>query len=171
MKKIGKHQGSQLLFILVLTSIITVACSPSEHAALPVTSKEITQSIDSSRWIFTPISVSPQYGRSQPVNGNYSVTYSKGKLIVYLPYFGRAFTAVDYGSSKSPLDFTSIDFGENKSQGKGDRWDIVIKPRDYKEVESMNFTFYSNGNANLDIVLASRSGIRFMGKLAPLTDQ
>jgi hypothetical protein len=32
----------------------------------------------------------------------------------------------------------------------------------------MNFTVYTNGSTNLDIVLASRSGIRFTGTLEPL---
>jgi Domain of unknown function (DUF4251) len=121
MKNIIKHPVSLLFSIIILTTIITSSCSSSGHTTASTNTQEVIHAIDSSQWTFTPLSVSPQSGRSQQINGSYSVTYNKGKLIVYLPYFGRAYSAVDYGTSKSPLDFTSIDFEENKLQSKSDR--------------------------------------------------
>lgn len=155
-------------FIIVLTTLVISSCSSSFHTTVAATPQAITNSIDSSKWIFTPANVIPQFGRSRQVDGSYSVVYNAGKLDVYLPYFGRAYSGVGYGSNDNPLSFKSSDFAEDKKQTRDDRWTISIKPNDNKEIQTMNFTLFTNGSANLDITLANRSGIRFTGTVAPL---
>lgn len=163
-----KKKSNFILAVIFATfSGIIFSCSPSAHTTT-ATPEEITNSVDSSKWVFTPTNVFPQEGRTRQINGSYSVTYNSGKIEVYLPYFGRAYSGVGYGSNDNPLDFKTIDFSEEKGQKKDDQWTIVIKPNDYKEVQSMNFTLFTNGNANLDITLTNRSGIRFTGRVEPL---
>ena len=163
MKKLFNYLLTGIAFI----SIILTGCSGSKQAAAPDVSKEaITASINKGEWVFTANYVMPQSGRSRSTNGLYTVTYSASKFVVYLPYFGKAYSA-SIGSSQGPLDFTTSDFDLSKEQKKEGQWSFVLKPKDYKEVQSMNFTVYDNGSADLNVTLTNRSPISFRGNFAP----
>ena len=158
---------SGILFAGLFINIFSIGCSGNKQAAASAISKEaITESINNGEWVFTANYVMPQSGRSRSTNGLYTVTYSANKFIVYLPYFGKAYT-VQLGSSQGPLDFNTSDFDLVKEQKKEGEWLLVLKPKDYKEVQSMNFTLYDNGAADLAVTLTNRSPISFRGTLAP----
>jgi Domain of unknown function (DUF4251) len=152
---------------ILLIVIVATGCSGSKQAAASNYSKEaITEAINKNEWTFTANFAMPQTGRSRPVNGLYTVTCSGNKFVVYLPYFGRAYTA-QLGSSQGPLDFQTSDFDLVKEQKKEGQWSLLLKPKDYKEVQSMNFTLYDNGSANLAVMLTNRTPISFTGNVAP----
>lgn len=162
MTRLFDYLISMLLIVMAATG-----CSGSKQAAAANFSKEvITEAIDNNEWVFTANYVMPQSGRSRSTNGLYTVTYSANKFIVYLPYFGRAYTA-QLGSNQGPLDFNTSDFDLVKEQKKEGEWSLTIKPKDYKEVQSMNFTLYDNGSADLNVTLTNRSPISFRGTVAP----
>lgn len=154
------------LISMLLTVIIATACSGSKQAAANFSKEAITEAINKNEWVFTANYVLPQSGRSRPANGVYTVTCSDNKFVVYLPYFGRAYS-VPIGSSQGPLDFQTSDFDLAKEQKKAGQWSLILKPKDNKEVQSMNFTLYDNGSANLDVTLTNRSPISFTGNVAP----
>jgi len=162
MKRLFGYLMSMLLIVIVATG-----CSASKQAAASNYSKEaISTAINNNEWTFTANFAMPQSGRSRSVNGPYTVTFSGNKFVVYLPYFGRTYTA-QLGSSQGPLDFQTSDFDLAKEQKKEGQWSLLLKPKDYKEVQSMNFTLYDNGSANLDVTLTNRSPISFSGNVAP----
>jgi Domain of unknown function (DUF4251) len=156
------------LFIPVLfTGIIISGCSGSKQTAASNFSREaIADAINNNEWVFTANFMMPQSGRSRATNGLYTVTCSGNKFAVGLPYFGRAYTA-QLGSSKGPLDFNTADFDVTKEEKKEGQWLLVLKPKDYKEVQTMNFTLYDNGSASLDVTFTNRSPISFSGNIAP----
>ncbi len=161
MKKIARFYS-----IVVMMSGLTVlinACNSTNRVTAAETANIVTKAIDSSKWVFVPVDIMPQYGTSRHADPNFSVTYNNNKLIVYLPYFGRAFSGADVLSTKGPLDFTSTDFTISKRETKKGHWSISIKPKDYREVQAMNFMFYSNGSANLSVTMTNRTGISFSG--------
>lgn len=123
---------------------------------------------DSSNWEFTAVQAMPQYGTPQYISANYTVTCTGKKLIVYLPYYGRATAGIDIYSGKGPLDFKSADFTIKKLKAKPGRWSISIRPNDYREVQSMDLTFYDDGTANLNVSLSNRSPISFTGTVAAI---
>jgi len=163
MKKILHYQFVALLF----AGIAFFGCSGSKQSTASNFSKEaITDAINKSEWIFTANYVMPQTGRSRSTNGNYTVTCSNNKFIVYLPYFGRAYSAT-FGSSQGPLDFTTSDFDIAKEEKKTGQWSLVLKPKDNKEIQSMNFTLYDNGAGDLNVTFTNRSPISFRGNVTP----
>ena len=149
------------LILFITAAILLSACSTTKNT--PESMQALTRAIDSSKWKFTATQVKPQYGQSGPANGTYDVSLNTDQLTVYLPYFGRAFSGVNGYSGKGPLDFSSTNFSINKEKNKKGAWLITIKPADNNEVQSMTFTFYNNGSANLNVTLNNRTPISFSG--------
>ena len=147
---------------VLIISLVFYSCSSSKTVNEPANTT-VAAAIDSNNWVFTALQVRPQTGRSGMVNGVYTVAYTPGKLNVYLPYFGRAYGNADLLSNKSPLDFILTDFTANKEQEKTNRWRIVFKPADQKDIQSLSFVLFTNGTASVDIILTNRSPISFTG--------
>lgn len=147
---------------VLIISLVLYSCSSSKEVNQQGNTT-IATAIDSSNWVFTALQVRPQTGRSGMVNGVYTVAFTPGKLNIYLPYFGRAYGNADLLSNKSPLDVIFTAFTENKEQEKTNRWRIVFKPADQKEIQSLSFVLFTNGTASLDIILTNRSPISFTG--------
>ena len=153
---------------LFFLATIAISCSGTKKVASDVSKETITEAINKNEWVFTANYVMPQTGTSRSVNGTNTVTYSANKFIVYLPYFGRAYTGI-IGSTQGPLDFQTSDFDLSKDQKKEGQWTLVLKPKDYREVQTMTFTFFDNGSANVAVSLTNRSPISFTGTVAPKT--
>lgn len=166
MKNIQKY-----IYSVIVTGILMtiVSCSSSGRGTTTA-DNAVALAIDSSKWKFTATDVIPQYGGggSRRVDVNQDVKFSNNKLVVYLPYFGRDYTGASAYASKGPLDFTSTDVSIKKQKSTKGRWLITIIPNDNREVQSMNFTIYPNGNANLTITMTNRSGISYSGTVEPV---
>jgi len=161
-----QRYGYSILGTLVITILLT-ACHPAGHITAPATEDDIIQAVDSSRWMFTPNQVMPQVSRIRQLNGGFSFLYQENKLTVYLPYFGRAYGGADVLSGRGPLDFKSFNFTTDKRQVKEGGWKITFTPKDYKEVQTMNFVLYRNGSVHLDTTMTNRSAISYNGNIAP----
>ena len=146
----------------VLLIFTQLACSPAKQSSGTASNEEIAQAIATDNWIFIADRALPPRGRSRNLTGHYEVRFSKDTITAYLPYFGRAYSA-PIGETTSPLDFKTTDFSISKEQNDKGRWNITIKPKDYKEVQSFDFTLYENGSAQLNVQLANRSPISFSG--------
>ncbi len=170
MKKSAFIISCTLLFTVIV--LFLMACGGSKNAAGNAASEvAITNSLDSNQWQFIPYQVNPQTGRSRQVNGNYSVVRRDNKLTVYLPYFGTAIGGANIFSNKSPLDFISVDFIADQQKPSATEWRITVKPKDSREVQTMNFTLFSNGSASLSVTMTNRSGISFTGRIEPAKKQ
>lgn len=154
-------------FLLICAAVIVsgAGCTTSGKGRTLVSDSTVSNAVAASKWIFNATYVIPQRGRTRPTNDLYTVSLNEGKLIVNLPYFGTAWGGAAY-TTQSPLNFTSSDFVIHKQNVKKGKWSVVIKPKDYTEVQSLNFDFYENGSANLNITLSSRSAISFNGNIA-----
>jgi len=164
----------QLLYSIAITTLLLTGAAGNLLAQkTKVTAKQAPTAMitDSSNWEFTATQAMPQYGTPQYISANYTVTCTGKKLVVYLPYYGRATAGIDVYSGKGPLDFKSTDFTIKRLKAKAGRWSISIRPNDYREVQSMDFTFYDDGTANLNVNLSNRSPISFTGTVAAVTNQ
>lgn len=169
----SKHYDMKNLFHLLPSALLVAVCficvqpgcSPAKQA-ISASSEAISQALDTDNWIFTANQALPLGGRSRNLTSTYKVVCRKDTILFYLPYFGRAYTA-PIGETTSPLDFktTDFDFKKNKD-GKG-KWNITVIPKDYREVQSCDFTFFENGSAQLNVQMANRSSISFSGFLQP----
>jgi hypothetical protein len=149
------------IILFCTTTILLGACDATKNT--PASAAALNLAIDSSHWKFVANNMIPQYSGSRPVNGSYDVVCSNNKLTVYLPYFGKADGNANTLSGRGPLDFTSADFSMDKQQNKKGKWTITIIPKDYREVQSMTFTFYNNGSASLGVTMGSRTPVSFTG--------
>lgn len=171
--KYMKQQSSCRLLlpvtILSLCIYCLTACTTAKHPAEVAGASEeaIHQAIAADRWIFIANQAMPQSGRSRILNTRYTVLCKKDSVISDLPYFGRAYTA-PIGETTSPLNFTSTDFTLTKSEGSKGRWNITIKPNDHRDVQSYTFTLFTNGAAQMNVQMNSRSSISFNGSVAPV---
>ena len=156
---------SCLLFGMPLI-LIVAGCSPVKQAAVTASNEEIEQAIAADNWIFIADRALPQRGRSRNLTGQYEVRFSKDTIIAFLPYFGRAYSGPVL-ETRSPLDFKSTDFTVSKAQNDKGRWNITIRPKDYREVQSFDFMLFNNGSAQLNVQLTSRSSISFNGNVKP----
>ena len=150
---------------LVLVSTLFIACSSEKQIDSSFNQDEITQAINNSRWTFSANSASPSYGSYRNLTGEYFVKCQKDTLIVALPYFGKLNSAAG-ARDGNPLDFKSTNFTLSKEDKKPGEWLVTINRPD-QEVQSMTFTFFDNGSAQLNIVMTNRSGISFSGNVAP----
>lgn len=150
----------------ITVTIISLGCSSSKPATgIPVTATALQQAINENKWTFTADYVMPQSGRSRATNGLYTMVANAGKILVQLPYFGRAYSGADVLSGKGPLNFTSSDFNLDKQEKKEGEWRLMLKPNDYREVQSMTMNFYTNGRASVDVLFTNHSPISFRGTI------
>ena len=152
---------------LFTITIISAGCSSSKSStAVPLTTYALHQAITENKWVFTADYVMPQSGRSRATNGLYTMVANADKISVQLPYFGRAYSGADVLSGKGPLDFTSTDFNLDKQEKKEGEWRLLLKPNDYREVQSITMNFYTNGRASVDVLFTNHSPISFRGTIS-----
>ena len=129
--------------------------------------EQVAQAIQENRWIFRTNRVMPQSGRTRNVTGLYEVRSTADTIVVFLPYFGRAYSGAATMNTQSPLDFRTTDFSIDKKEEKNGSWEVVVKPKDNREIQSMAFSFFTNGSAQLNVLLTNRSPISFSGTVMP----
>ena len=159
--QINKLIGVLGFFVL---STIFITCS-SEKQVTSFSQNEITQAVNNNRWTFTADNASPSYGRARNLTYGYFVTCRTDTLITSLPYYGRL-TSPAGVMNGNPLDFTSTKFTLTKENRKNGGWVVTINRPD-QEVQSMTFTLYDNGSAQLNVIMTNRSGISFNGRVTP----
>jgi len=142
------------------------SCSSTKPAAdaSATSNEEIAAAINADNWVFTAKQAMPMRGQTRNLTTTYEVKCGKDTVVSYLPYVGRAYNA-QLGESKSPLDFQSINFSIDKSQDNKGRWIVNVKPNDYREVQSLNFTFFESGSAQLSVQFTGRDPISFSGSV------
>ena len=157
----------KLLPVLFVSLCIFSSCSSTKNTSghtSDLSATDIKNMIDSRNFIFVAETVNPVRGRFRNLTSRYDVTVSSDSLSTYLPYFGRAYTApVD--PSDGGIRFTSTDFSYDVTQDKSDRWSVIIKPRDGKDVRQLNFSIFGNGTASLNVTSNSKDPISFNGHL------
>jgi Domain of unknown function (DUF4251) len=122
--------------------------------------------IDSGVYVFRAQSVMPMSGRvRQLTTDDYTLKITREKITSDLPYFGQAYTA-PMDPTKTGIQFTSKDFSYTMTPRKKGGWDVLIKPKDYKDVQQMTLTISSAGYASLQVISNSRQAISFNGIVA-----
>lgn len=140
-------------FILMLVGFQVLKAQEKDAA-------EIQQMFDTKNFIFRAETANPQSGRTRQLTQEYHLTISRDKIICFLPYYGRAYSAPV--SSEGGIKFTSIDFSYDVKKAKKG-WEITITPKDVTDVHQMYLTAFTNGRATLQVTSNSRQNISFNG--------
>lgn len=164
MKTRKTHNLTRFLLPGLLISFFLVQCTTTKKIE-KITSGDIKGMIDSSRFVFNAERVNPLRGRTRYLTSSYDVTVKKDSVESFLPYFGRAYQA-PMDPSKGGIQFTSTDFSYMVNRGsKDDQWDVVIKPKDYNDVQEMRFNIFGNGTASLNVISTHKDAISFTGHI------
>lgn len=123
---------------------------------------QVRNLVDSQNYIFIAQSASPMSGRLRQLTPDYDLKITKSSIVSYLPYFGRAYTA-PLDPSKGGIQFTSKDFEYTATPRAKGGWDVLIKPKDYRDVQQMSLSISSTGYATLQVTSTSRQPISFNG--------
>ena len=149
-----------LAFLLAFASQSTSLYAQTDKAAEKAAG--IKNLIDSQNYVFKAQSAMPMSGRTRQLTSDYDVKVTKSQVVSYLPYYGRAYTA-PIDPSQGGIQFTSKDFDYTVTPGKKGGWDILIKPKDYRDVQQFNLSVTESGYANLQVTSTSRQSISFSG--------
>ena len=103
----------------------------------------------------------PRGGNVKQFTPGYDLYLKSDSLSVYLPYYGRAYSAPLPG--EGPIKFQSEDFIYKARIKKKESWEIIIQPEDTKEVRKMILRIFDNGNATLMVTSNNRQAISFNG--------
>jgi hypothetical protein len=167
------------LFGILAIGLLSLGTTFSQAAKIDkkaAKAAEVKTAITSNSYVFKANYVIPMTLNAGPLNSNnYDVTVNDGKLEVYLPYFGRAYTTPrnpNEGGIKlktSDYDYTSV---ANKKGG----WDITIKPKKttiqtVDDVQLMKLTVGKDGYATMYITSINRQPITFNGYIEQFKQQ
>lgn len=120
------------------------------------------QIVESKNYIFKAESVNPPRGRFRQLTSEYDLVVTSDTVIAYLPYFGRAYSA-PLNPSEGGIKFTSSNFEYTVEKKKKRSWEILIRPKDYNDVQALYLTIFNNNKASLRVNSLNRESISFNG--------
>lgn len=128
---------------------------------------EIKKMIDAANYVFVAEFATPQRGGSRSLSSGYDLTVSKNKIVAYLPYFGRVYSA-PMDASEGGIKLTSVKFVYRAKQNKKGDWEITIKPEyqspsGARDVQLFRLNVSSTGSAILMVSSINRDFISFNG--------
>jgi hypothetical protein len=122
---------------------------------------EIKAMVEAKNYTFIAEYAQPMRGGNRYITPDYDFKVTKDTLTAYLPYFGRAYVA-PMNPDDAGMKFTSIHF-DYKMLEKKDSWDITIKPKDAKDVQTIQLNITKDGYATLRIASNNRDAISYQG--------
>lgn len=162
---------------LIYTFIATffIACSSQKQVLSP----NIKQQIDEQRYTFVAKSVFPTEDARYNIRNmfpnaaqnlyqltsRYDIKVTPDSVIVYLPFFGRSYTA-PMNPSEGGIKFTSTNFRYNSTIRKGN-YEISIYPQDNRDVNNLSLSISNNGYGTLRVISNQKSPISFYGEIEP----
>lgn len=149
--------NNSVLFLLAMLVLLTAACSPRAQKV-----SDIKEVLESKSYVFVAESATPMSGRTRQLTSEYRLIVNKDSLDSHLPYFGTAYKA-PFGSSTSPLSFTSSDFTYSIQEVKNGRYEIAIKLNTPDDPDLINLSVSANGYATLRVSSMNRQSISFYG--------
>ena len=147
--------------IATFLCMLFAQCSPSKMAS-KLSSDELNDMIANKDFRFVAQQVNPMRGRTRILTSEYDVVIKNDSLVSFLPYFGRAYQA-PMNPSEGGIQFTSTQFSYDVTSGKKDDWTLIIKPKDYQQVQAFNFKVFANGSASLQVISTNKDPISFNG--------
>lgn len=157
-------RGLSLSLAFFLFTFFSHAQSSADKAAA------IKNLIDSANYVFHAQTALPMSGRTRQLTTDYTVTVTKNKITVDLPYYGQAYEA-SLDAAGGGIELASTDFNYTVKPRKKDGWNVTIKPKDGKDVQQIGLTISSEGYTSLQVISAQRQPINFNGYLTAPTQK
>lgn len=150
------------LMTFLLATVMLVSAQDKDSLA----TAGIRDLINRKTYTFSAQMAMPLAGQVRQLTGGYELQVYPDKIVAYLPYFGRAYTA-PIDPSQGGITFTSRDFNYTVKETKKNRWNIRIDINDITDARQMDLTVFSNGKASLQVNSNNRQEISFSGIIVP----
>lgn len=152
--------------LLILVLIVSVGSS----ASIAQSKKEqkriaVKNNIEAKRYTFSANNAIPLSGGTIQLTSEYDLKITPDSIVSFLPYYGVAHFGVPYGSTDLGIKFTSTKFDYKATQNKKGGWQIIIKPKDVKNLQSMTLSISADGYGSLAVNSVNRDNISFDGYL------
>jgi hypothetical protein len=166
------------LFSVILLCIFAIGITYAQDTKADkkaAKAAQVKNMIKSTSYVFVANSVSPMRGGMRQLNGTgYDLVISKDRVVAFLPYFGRMYSA-PLDASEGGIKLTSTDFVYHAKANKKGNWDITIKPKAQSpsganDVDLFRLSVSSDGNASLQVTGTNRDPISFDGYIEPKGD-
>lgn len=149
--------------LLLLGSGLASAQNKSEK------SEKVQRLLESKDFIFIAESANPMGGGNIRLTSSYyQLSFNKDSLDSFLPYFGTAYRA-QYGTSQSPLIFTSSNFTYDTRTSKSGNQILTFKINEPNDPSVLTLTVSSSGYGTLQVGSIHRQPISFYGVIEPNT--
>src|ERR1700752_1622217 len=122
----------------VIAFFIIIASPDILHAQDTKKDKEalVQQLVETKNYVFVAETALPTSGRIRQLTSGYELRVSGDTINSYLPYFGRAYVA-PINPAEGGIEFTSQDFEYTAKAKKKGGWNILINPKDAKDVRQL----------------------------------
>lgn len=161
-----KKNSSPLLILIA----VVFTCSNLYAQATDEKQSATKTLVEGKRYEFVAQSMQPMSGRLRQLTTYYFVRVTPDTLISDLPYVGRAFSP-SYDPSAAGVNFTSTSYTYTITDRKKGGWEIVLKPKDYTDVQQLQLTVYANGTAYLHVTSNNKQPISYHGVLEPVKEK
>jgi hypothetical protein len=148
-----------LMMILAAASFNTLRAQDDKK------DQEVKKLIEDKNFVFFAQTASPTGAPLRQLSYGFDLRVLGDSVVSYLPYFGRAYSA-PIDPSDGGFHFTSTSFDYKVIDRKKGGWDIIIKPKDTKDVREMALTTFDNGSSTLRVMSNNRQPISFNGYIA-----
>jgi len=149
---------------IVLMALTLFSMSVSSQTRDQKKKAEVKRLIESRNYVFSPQTVTPLSGNTFQLTSEYFLKVNNDSLDSHLPYFGVAFNA-RFGSTDSPLTFSSTDFTYSIKESRKDGYEITIRINKPDDPDLILLSVSSGGYATLRVNSMNRQSISFYGEI------
>lgn len=159
-----------LIIAFILPLAVFTGCKSTEMTAEQMAKAGVMAGkIETPRFTFSAINAQPTGGRTVNLTSAYEVKITPDTIQVYLPYFGRAYTA-PIGNNEGGIRFTSTDFEYTSEKKRNGTYEITITPHDIENNNMltglvMRLSAGVTGYGTLSVQSTNRQNISFYGTI------
>lgn len=152
------------IFIFTIVSLFVFSCKTTDSLSKEERITQIREKVENQSYIFKAQRAVPISGRSIDIGASYYLKVSKDTISVYLPYYGRAYSA-PMSNDDAGVKFTSTDFEYLISPEKKGVRDIHIKTSNNGSAYQLYLNISNGGETTLSIQDNRRQRISYYGQI------
>jgi hypothetical protein len=126
---------------------------------------KVKKAVDSGRYELVVNQAHPLRGGMIALTSEYTLTFANDSLTVYLPYFGRAYSAPMNGEGGIKFSETVSD-RKTVFEKKKKRYTINCSVKAKEDTYRFAVSIWLNGSASINIVSNNRQSIDFSGEVS-----
>ena len=155
-----------LILLLIVGTGLSVVAQATRKEKKAAQEAAIKKDVDNKTFTFIADQAIPLGGGTiELTSTTYDIRVTPDSVISYLPYFGRAYFDVGYNPNDQGVKFTSTKFDYNATAAKRGGWEVLIKPKDVKYLQSLHFYISPSGYGQLNATMTNRDAINYQGHL------